>query len=219
MHRLPLLILLIPALALSTRGASAQACLGLPSFANGLLHFNVSAEFPEDANAWAVGLGAGRPNNLFATIGAGLVSFDGSDEKARYAFLEFGFQLPLGRAQLCPVAGGSLASGPDDEAAGIEVTSSSAAGGIALGLPLGSGNLQFIPNAAVKYTYASQKLEETGIGSTTESFNSGILDLGLALVVSDRVSIQPLVHVPFAGDDEETTFGVFGSVSFGWPAR
>ena len=76
-----------------------------------------------------------------------------------------------------------------------------------------------IPNAAVYYDYFTQKTEQSGIGSVTDTFNSTIVDLGLGLVFFDRLSLQPLVHIPISGDDEETTIGVFASFSFGWKAK
>ena len=64
-----------------------------------------------------------------------------------------------------------------------------------------------------------RKSEESGIGETNKSFNSSIVDLGLGFVFGDRLSLQPLAHVPLSGDDDEVTFGVFASFSFGWKAK
>jgi len=198
---------------------SAQACLGLPSFTNGSVHLNAAGEFPDSATAWAVGIGAGRPDNLFGNLGVGQASYEGLDEKSTFGFLEIGFQLALGGAQLCPIAGGYFGAGPDDDLAGIKLTSRGASAGAALGLPIRAGMVTFIPNAAVRYEYLSIKLEEENVGSSTESSNSGIVDLGLALVFGDRVSLQPLFHIPFGVDDAESNFGVFVALSFGWKAR
>jgi hypothetical protein len=213
-----LLLLCLTTGILLPSAAHAQACLGLPSFTSGSVHLNLAAEFPEAAKAYAAGIGAGKPNSLFANLGVGQVTFDEIEEKSTYGFLEFGYQFPVSRAQVCPIAGGSFASGPDDEAAGIKVSSSAASGGLALGVPLGSDAFQVIPNVAVKYTHLTQKVEDEA-GTTSESFDSGVVDLGLGFVFRDRLSIQPLFHIPFAGDDDETSFGFFASVSFGWRGR
>ena len=219
MRKLKLLSLLIVIGLAGVTRAQAQACLGLPSFASGSVHLNLAAEFPDSAKAYAVGIGAGRERGLFANLGGSQATLDGFEGKATSGFLEFGLQVPIARAQLCPIAGGSFGVGPDDDAAGLKVTSNGASAGIALGLPLGGRSLRLIPNAALRYEYFKQKVEESGIGETNESFNSSIVDLGLGFVFGDRLSLQPLVHLPLSGDDDEVTFGVFASFSFGWKAN
>jgi hypothetical protein len=209
------MILLFVVAGLSASSVHAQSCLGLPSFSNGSVHLNGAGEFPDSATAYAVGIGAGKPDNLFGNLGVGQVSYEGFDEKSTFGFLEFGYQLALGPAQLCPIAGGSFAAGPDDEAAGIKLTARAASAGLALGLPIGVAAFKVIPNAAVKYEYLSLKVEDEFAGSSNETTNSGIVDLGLALVFFDRLSIQPLYHIPFGGSEgEEANFGVFAAVSF-----
>ncbi|MSR22522.1 MAG: hypothetical protein EXR92_03095 [Gemmatimonadetes bacterium] len=197
--------------------ASAQACLGLPSFTVRPVHVVLAGEFPDSATSYAAGIGAGRHNRLFANLGAGQVSYQGYVEKATFGFLEFGVQFPVGMAQLCPIAGGYLASGPDDAAGPIKRTSRSAAAGGAIGLPLDVGFVELIPRAAVTYDYLSQKVDAEGFDSATETFNSGVVDVGLGFVFRDRFSVQPVVHMPFAGEDDKVSFGVFASASFGWP--
>ena len=212
--------LLFAAASLHAVELTAQACLGLPSFVNGAVHLNVSAAFPDSASAFALGIGAGRHNNLFGNLGGGQVTYEGLDEKSTLGFLELGYQLPVSRAQLCPIVGGYFGVGPDDPAFGLKITSRSASAGVALGLPIAMRTLTFIPNAAVKYDYVSVKYQEAGLEDLTETASGGILDLGLGIVIRDRLSIQPLAHIPFGGDgDEEMYFGVFASVSFGWRAR
>jgi hypothetical protein len=219
MRRLLLWIVPLALGALCASSAHAQACLGLPSFEAGAIRLNVAGEFPDSATAYAIGIGAGKPDGPFGTLGAGRVSFVGIEEKATLGFVELGYQLPLGRLQACPVVGGSLAAGPDDEAARLTVTSRGAVVGGALGLPVSAGAVTVIPNLAVRYEYLSQEVDEEGIGSETYTFDSTILDLGLALVLMDRLSVQPLAHVPLRGDDRRTSFGVFASVAFGLPGR
>jgi hypothetical protein len=215
---LKLLILLLAASAFPVSGVSAQACLGLSSFTVASVHINGSGEFADSANAYAVGVGAGKHNGLFANLGAGQVLYTGLNH-ATFGFLEFGVQLPVGRMQLCPIAGGQFAVGPDDDAAGIKVTSRAATAGLALGLPIGDHTFKLIPNAAVKYEYLSQKLDEVDIGSSSETLNSGVVDLGVGFGFRDRFSIQPLAHIPFGGQNNKITYGIFASVSVGRPAR
>jgi hypothetical protein len=194
-------------------GLSAQACLGLPAFTDASVHVNVAAEFPDSARSYAAGIGAGVENGVFLNLGGGVVTYQGLDERALLGFAELGFQIPLARAQLCPIAGGFFGTGPDLPEFGLKVTTYGGSAGIALGIPLDLPVLDAIPHAAVKYDYFSQTADQEDVGSTTETSRSGRVDLGLGLVFDNRFTVQPLVHVPFANDQAaEVTFGVFASL-------
>lgn len=186
----------------------AQTCLGLPSFAKGKAHVNASVDLPDSTKIYAVGLGAGTHNSLFATIGGGTIKYEGVDSNAKFGFLEFGYQIPVGKLQVCPVAGGTFGAGPDDEF--IKITSRSAAAGAAVGVLLGSGSVGLIPNAALRYNYFSNKIEEEGIGSETDTSNETVADLGLSFVFKSRVALQPIVHVPISGG--QSSYGLFLSI-------
>lgn len=217
MRKLKLVVLLFVAASLRGSVAAAQACLGLPSFAAGAVNVNLAVEFPDSATGYALGIGAGRHNHLFANLGAGQISYDDLDERSTFGFLEFGYQIPLGPAQFCPIAGGALQAGPDDDLLDTKITARAASAGAALGLPLGVRFLTLIPNAAVKYDWVSVKFDEGEFGSTSESSRGGMVDLGLGIVLGNRFSVQPLVHIPFGGDEDEISYGVFASVRLGWP--
>jgi hypothetical protein len=205
---LPLMVV-----ALHAPGIAAQTCLGLPSFADHQVHFVAGGEFPDSAMAYSVGVSAGRPTQLFGNLGVGQVSYDGLDGKSTLGFLEFGYQYPVGRLQFCPVAGGYFAVGPDDDLAGITVTTHGATAGLAAGVAFESGALSVIPNTAFKYEYSSQKVVEEDVGEISDTFTSTLLDVGLALVLYDRMSVQPIVHFPISGDQTEPTVGVYASVA------
>jgi hypothetical protein len=194
--------------------AAAQACLGLHSFGAAGVRINAAVELADSATALAVGAGFGRDNQAFANLGGGQVTYDGFDEKSTFGFLEFGYELPLGRARVCPIAGGTLQSGPNDDLAGLEVKVRGVSAGVAAGVRLGTGMLTIIPNAALKYDYVSVKVTELDIGSITDKSSSGIADLGLGFAFRNRFTILPLLHIPFGGDDDEITYGVFASLGF-----
>jgi hypothetical protein len=214
--------------------ANAQTCLGLPSFTSGSVHVNVLGQFPDSASGYAVGIGAGRPNNLFANIGGGQFSQDGVEGKQSYGFLEFGYQLPitrLNRAQVCPIAGGYYGQGPDDEAAGDKVTQYSATVGVAAGMAFGSSRFSAIPNLGLRYTFGSTKVDNDDVAlSYDQGFSGGIVELGLAFLFLERFSIQPLVQLPFADDtgdplyddrklSDKISYNIFASFAFGWRAQ
>jgi hypothetical protein len=212
----------IAASLLGTVELRAQTCLGLPTFASGFVHVNAVVELPDSATGYAVGIGAGRPNELFGNIGGGSISYEGLDGKSTFGFLELGYQKQLGRAQVCPIGGLYVGSGPNDDAAGFEVSTRGLSAGAALGLPVTVPffrRLSVVPNAALRYEYLSQNISADGSDDLTDVFHSGVLDVGLGFVFFDRVSIQPLMHFPFGGDDQDPSFALFGSVSVGWRDR
>jgi hypothetical protein len=194
-------------------GLRAQACLGLPAFSDASVHLNAAAEFPDSARSYLAGLGAGVENGVFLNLGGGVVTYQGYDERALVGFGELGFQIPLMRAQVCPIAGGYLGAGPDLKEFDLTVTTRGASAGLAFGVPFDLAIVDAIPTAAVKLEYVSQKVEQADAGSLTETTQSGLLDVGLGLVFGDRFTVQPLAHFPFATDgDAEPSFGVFASV-------
>jgi hypothetical protein len=111
----------------------------------------------------------------------------------------------------------SYAVGPNDEALWDDITSWQVAGGAALGLPLRTGFANVIPNVAVRYIHDETTVDVIDIGSATETFDGTVLDLGVALVLGDRISVQPIAHVPMSGEEEEVSFGVFAALAFGLP--
>ena len=215
MRTLKLTIVIV--LALRASAAQAQACLGLPSFGNASVHVNIAGEFPDSATAYALGVGGGRDNQVFGNVGAGQTTYEGLDEKSTFGFLELGYQIPLrARVQVCPIISAYMGAGPDDEEIQLTVRSRGAAAGVAAGMPVRARWLTLIPNVAVRYAFDEFDIVEEGIGSLTERFDGGTVDLGMGAVFNDRISIQPLLHIPFAGDAGEVSFGAFAAVRFGW---
>jgi hypothetical protein len=205
------------AAAAAPASASAQVCMGLPGFTDASVHLSAAAEFPDSARSYAAGLGAGVPNGVFLNLGGGVVTYQGEEEQARFGFGEIGFARAVGPIEVCPIAGGYLALGPD--LFDVKVTTRGGTAGLALGVPFDLPVVTIIPTAAVKYEYVSQKAEQEDVGATTEIIQSGLIDVGLGLLVRDRFSIQPLAHFPFATEyDAEPSFGIFASVILPLPA-
>jgi hypothetical protein len=200
---------------LGASSASAQSCVGLPSFEGHPFRINAAAEFPEAAKAYAIGVGVGRANGPFLNAGAWQASYDDFDEKATIGFGEVGWQIPLGPAQLCPLAGGTYGTGPNDDLTGEEITSWSAIGGAAIGYPIEAGPVQIIPNGGFRFEHLSYTIKTPLFEDFSDTANSKVVDLGLALVFANRFSVQPLVHIPVGSEDEdsEASFGVFVSLA------
>jgi hypothetical protein len=175
------------------------------------------AVFGKDFTAYAASLIAGKENAAFGDIGVARVYADGYDDTEDRVFLEFGYQRPVGqRAQLCPVIGASMGTGPDDS--GYEVKSRFASAGLALGVTFRpASSVKIIPNGSVRFEYAASDLTDGAGAKETFTDNSGLGDLGLGLVFfNDRLAIQPTVQLPFAADDNSVTYGLIVSIGFGF---
>jgi hypothetical protein len=193
----------------------AQACLGSVSFATVPVRLGGGAIFGKDYTAYAASLVAGKDNGAFGDIGVSRTYIDGFDDTGDDVFAEFGLQRALGkRAQLCPVVGLAIGTGPDDD---VEVKSRFASAGLALGLTLQpASGVKIIPNGSVRFEYAASDVTDQTSGKQTFSDNSGVADLGLGFIFfHDRLAIQPTVQFPFAADDNAVSYGIVFSVGFG----
>jgi hypothetical protein len=213
MRRLALVVVI----AITLPGAArAQACLGSVSFATVPVRLGGGAIFGKDYTAYAASLIAGKDNAAFGDVGVSRTYIDGYDDTGDDVFAEFGLQRAIGkRAQLCPVLGASIGSGPDDN--NQSVKSRFASAGVALGVTLRPApSVKIIPNGSVRFEYAASDVTDEANAKTTFTDNSGIADFGLGLIFfNDRLSIQPTVQFPFAADDNAVSYGIVFSIGFG----
>lgn len=213
MRRLASMFLIAVALPTAAR---AQACLGSVSFATVPVRLGGGAIFGKDYTAYAASLIAGKDNAAFGDIGVSRTYIDGYDDTGDDVFAEFGLQRAVGkRAQLCPVVGVAIGTGPDDN--GVEVKSRFASAGLALGLTLRPApSVKIIPNGSVRFEYAASDVTDEVTGKQTYTDNSGVADLGVGLIFfHDRLAIQPTVQFPFAADDNAVSYGIVFSVGIG----
>jgi hypothetical protein len=195
--------------------ARAQACLGYVSFARMPVRLGGGAAFGKDYTAYAASLIAGKENAAFGDIGVSRAYLDGFDDTQDNVFVEFGYQQPVGkRAQLCPVVGASVGTGPDDFG---KVTSRFGSAGVALGLTFQpAASTKIIPNGSLRFEYAASDVTDATTGKETFTDTSGIADFGLGFIFfHDRLSLQPTVQFPFAADDNSVSYGIVFSFGFG----
>jgi hypothetical protein len=214
MRRLALMVVIAVTLPAAAR---AQACLGYVSFARMPVRLGGGVVFGKDYTAYAASLVAGKENAAFGDVGVSRAYLDGFDDTQDNVFAEFGYQQPVGkRAQLCPVAGVAIGTGPDD---GGEVKSRFASAGVALGFTFRPApSAKIIPNASVRLEYAASDITDSdpAIGKQTYTDTSGIVDFGLGFILfNDRLSIQPTVQFPFAADENSVSYGIVFSFGFG----
>lgn len=214
MRRIALLaVTTITVLSLPT-AARAQACLGSVSFASVPVRLGGGAIFGKDYMAYAASLNAGKENAAFGALGVSRVYYDDLDDTGDDIFAEFGYQRPVGtRAQLCPVVGVAVGTGPED--GGIE-NSRFASAGLALGFTLRpTSSIKIVPNGSLRFEYASSDFTDELGEEQTLSDNSGLADLGLGLIFfRDRLAIQPTVQFPLGAETNDVSYGIVISIGF-----
>jgi hypothetical protein len=216
MRRLALIAMIAMIAVASPTVARAQACLGSVSFSTVPVRLGGGAVFGKDYTGYAASLIAGKENGVFGDIGVSRTYFDGYDDTADDVFAQLGLQRALGaRAQLCPILGASIGTGPDDDE--FDVRSRSASAGLALGLTLRPApSVKIIPNGSLRYEYSALDATSQIAGKETFSDTYGLADLGLGLIFfHDRLAVQPTVQFPFASDDNSVSYGIAFSVGIG----
>ena len=214
MRRSALLAVMAVTLFTVPATARAQACLGSVSFATVPVRLGGGLIFGKDYTAYAASLNAGKDNAAFGAVGVSRVYFDDLDDTGDDIFAEFGYQRPVGsRAQLCPVVGLAIGTGPDD--AGIE-GSRFASAGLALGITLRPApSVKIIPNGSLRFEYASSDYDDPLQGKQTVSDNSGLADVGLGLIFfNDRLAIQPTIQIPLGAETSDVSYGLVISIGF-----
>ena len=197
--------------------AHAQACLGSVSFSTVPIRLGGGAIFGKDYTGYAASLIAGKEDGVFGNLGVSRTYFDDFDDTADDVFAQLGLQRALGaRAQLCPILGASMGSGPDDD--DFEVKSRYASAGLALGLTLRPDpSVKIIPNGSLRYAYAGSDFTDRTSAKETVTDTYGVADLGVGLIFfHDRLAIQPTVQFPFASDDNSVSYGLVFSVGIGF---
>jgi hypothetical protein len=214
MRRFAVLVVIALTLSALPGAARAQACLGSVSFATVPVRLGGGAIFGKDYTAYAASLNAGKENAAFGALGVSRVYYDDLEDTGDDVFAEFGYQRPVGtRAQLCPVVGVAIGTGPDD--GGIE-SSRFASAGLALGITLRPApSVKIIPNGSLRFEYASSDFTDPVEGEQTFTDNSGLADFGLGLIFfRDRLAIQPTIQVPIGADNSDVSYGLVVSIGF-----
>jgi hypothetical protein len=217
MRRIILLSLSLPFLLGSK--AAAQACLGMPTFANQPMQVTGSASFGDGATGFGGTFGYGVANGLYGKAGVGTTSYDGLDGSSFDFGVSGGYQMKLNsskKAEICPVASLGFGSGPNDVlGAGVDMSnrtfSFGAAGGISVG---NSRRVEILPNASFQFANTRVELDD-GTTSTAGSESYGLLTLGTGFVFNSRFSLNPSISIPVGLDGSDASFGLAGAINFG----
>jgi hypothetical protein len=212
------LMTLIPA------GAAAQVCNGQPALT--------------DSNMGSVGMGAsffeqGRTIGADAVFGGPFFGFgafrftdyDGTDLSQTSVGGGIGYNFEeTGGVSICPMLGASYGFGlsmpwlVESELVEADVTDVRIVPALGIGLATElSSNVTVAPFAQGAVVYTRRTRDAQDISKETTEDTSGMVSLGVALILNDMLSVAPTVSVPVARDieAEETSFGLFLSVGLG----
>jgi hypothetical protein len=215
------LVVSMALLAVVNAPAVAQACLGLPSHANGQMQVAGNASFTDLYNSFGASFGYGKPAGLFANAQLGTTSFDGLDGSQMDLGAQVGYQLTVGKvaqAQVCPIASLSLGMGPKD-IGGSDIDASGTSGtlGFAVGKVMGANpRMKIVPNGSLGLAYRQQKLDDGTNPAVENSETYGLASIGVGLIFNSNIAVRPSVSIPLGSDfSNDPTFGLTVAYNFG----
>lgn len=197
--------------------ASAQACLGAPSFSTHHLQINADVVGDNQTTTFGASFVSGS-ETLFAGLGLGGATYANANGSSLLVNGLAGFQVPLsvGGAQICPVISAGAGFGPDDfDGLGTKFSSHAVSFALSAGGELlKSQSLTLVPAFSFGFVYQAAKYEET-MSTTTETDTYVSAGATLGILLSERLSIRPNVTVPIGLDGAKPIYGVGFSLNYG----
>lgn len=198
----------------------AQACLGAPSYRVAPLQLGVGASFTDGSKGAGVQVGLGERQGLFMNLGLSLNSYDGIDGSGTSVGGSLGYDVaitptpasgpaPSTSVSLCPIASIGYTKLPSfsDGVSTYDAHELDAGGGVALGVSVtASPTVSVIPFGSFTYNYGRATVSTTGYGSASASDSYGIADLGIGLLLNQRISLRPSVALPVGLDGANPIF-------------
>jgi hypothetical protein len=199
--------------------AAAQACAGMPSFSSGQMQIAAGGSFADGASSFGGTFGYGAPAGLYGKAAVGSTSYDGLDGASFDYGVSGGYQIALKsarKAELCPIASLSLASGPNDVlGGGVDMSGRTFSFGAAVGAQVGnSSKMDIVPNASFQFANTRATVDD-GTTSVSGSESYALLTLGTGFVFNSRFSVNPSISIPMGLDGSSTSFGLMGAINFG----
>lgn len=208
---------LVAALTALPAVATAQTCLGSPSFTANHLQLGADVNVAENATSFGAQLGSGS-ETVFASFGGGGVTYDNVDGSTIFVGGTLGYQVKAsasGRAQVCPVLSASYGWGPNDIAgSGSDLTVKNFSFGLAFGSAMGSGEVALVPSASVAFVYSSASVDVFG-GTFDGDDTYGMAGIGLGVLLNSQLSIRPSVSMPFGVEDAKPIYGIGVTLNYG----
>jgi hypothetical protein len=204
---LPLLLVATP--------ASAQLCLGAPTFRTAPYQVGIAAAFTEGARG-VEGTFAGGGESVFAGAGVSVVNFTDVDVRAAGVSAFVGAEVATDRQNrvlLCPVVQLGFVAGPD--LGPVEVSSMTLQGGASIGvIAVENGDAMVVPFFGLAALYQRVKTE-IGDVENSASDTGGVANLGVGFIVNRTVGITPSLAIPFSAGGDDPIFTIRLTFNFG----
>lgn len=223
--------------------AGAQTCLGLPSFASGLVQLSGAASVGKigttgnitgprtffEARTVSGGLSIGVWRGLFGGGAIGVTNYDDVDGSTTEYSANVGYEGTYGpwdtgrRISVCPYATGMWGSGPEEQTSGFDLKHRLLTAGLHVGAPLGfNPSVRAIPS--VGFSYAAERFDpennDNGDGfQPDDAEHGGFIDVALGIVFNDRIGVRPMLRVPIGLDNNKVGFGATVAINIGPPVR
>jgi hypothetical protein len=196
--------------------ASAQTCLGMPSFQDGQYQVSLGATFSEGAQGFGGG-GALGTDDLFIGASLALTDVDGADSTATSFAVTMGASFVVNQReqiQACPVASVILTGGPDVGAVDVSGVGLRAGGRLGI-VGYESGDLQIVPTFGLDIAYDRINGDVGDVETTLARETYVILRFGAGFILNKRVGIVPVLGVPLGLDGSDPEFSFVVAYNFG----
>jgi hypothetical protein len=196
--------------------ASAQTCLGLPSFSEGPYQASLGASFSDGAQSFGGG-GAFGSENVFAGAGVQFVNFSDIDESATSFGVSAGASFAVNereRIEACPVAALSIASGPDVGELDVKGIGLRAGGRLGM-VAAETGNIEIVPTFGFDIAYARLEGDVGEVETTLSRETYVILRAGVGFVLNKRMALLPALDIPLGLEGSDPEFSILFAIHFG----
>jgi hypothetical protein len=196
--------------------ASAQTCLGMPSFSDGPYQVAIGAAFTEGAQGVGGG-GALGSDDIFVGATLAFTNVDAADSTVPSFGANVGATFVLSereRIEACPLASVSLSGGPD--IGDLDVSGVSLRAGGRLGIVAAEvGNTEIVPNFGLDIAYDRLTGDLGEIETTIARETYVILRVGVGFILNKRLGFVPALGVPLGLEGGDPDFSFVVAYNFG----
>ena len=183
--------------------ARAQICAGQAPFVRYALQLSGSAAFGDTGTAFGAGLGLGG-HKLFVETGLSRTSYPNNGGARGTLSLQAGYDMPLGTRQVfhvCPLIRGEFGFGPHNVNifAGVpgNLDEDDWIVGLSAGAQTAPSGMRVIPTASLSFVERKTMVKDNIVDNETSQWKSfELLDLGLGVMLNEKVTVLPGVTVP-----------------------
>jgi hypothetical protein len=215
------LVLSLCILSIAHASLAAQSCRGLAPFSTGPYRVTGEGSLTLESNAVGAGMGVGLPQGIFGDAAIATRSSESFNGSSVELAVSAGYEIEVGRFQLCPVGSAGLGMGPSKSFGNGEDRSSRTAQlGVSLGTSLGTTNRwQWVPSLALSFTYR-QDAAHNFAGTTLFAISDyyAMTQLGLGFVMRN-LTIRPHLDLPLSLQSGDPTLGLTVGYNFGRRSR